>query len=153
MRASLRLVGSGSIRLLLGAGFLVAATAAFPGCVPKPKQDYNVEQIKTLQSLDEIMRVQAQTMDPQFNHIGQAKLSDAEFEGLAAAANKLTASSEALRSQHSQGRPPSFATFAGKLGEQAAELLAAAQAKDAGRASTALTAMRDTCRACHKEHR
>ena len=136
-----------------GALLLVCATAELSGCVPKPKQNYNVDQIKTLQSLDEIMRVQAQTMDPQFNHIGQATMSDADYEGMIAAGVKIIASSEALKTQHSQGRPPSFATYASKLGEQASELQAAAQAKDATRASNVLTAMRDPCRSCHKEHR
>src|SRR4051812_24863391 len=99
MRATPRLVRSSPARVLLGAFLLVSASAGLSGCVPKPKQNYNVEQIKQLQSLDEIMRVHAQTMDPQFNHIGQTTMTDAEFEGLSAAGTKITASSEALRTQ------------------------------------------------------
>jgi hypothetical protein len=130
--------------------YLVAAGG---GCVPKPKQDYTTEQVTHIESLEELMRVQAQTADPQFSKIGQSAYTDQDFAGMVAAAQKLQATAETIRTHHSTNRPPSFATYATRLGEQAGELLAAAQAKDAAKASGALTGIRDTCRTCHREHR
>lgn len=135
---------------------VIAATvfaAAMGGCVPKPKQDYSTEQVKTIESLEELMRVQAQTADPQFNRIGQPAYNDQDYASMADAAQRLLASAETIRTRHSQNRPPSFTTYATRLGEQAQELLGATQTKDATKASAMLTGIRDTCRTCHKEHR
>lgn len=131
----------------------VLLAGATVGCLPKPKQDYSNEQLKQLDSLEEVMRVQAATMDPQFAKIGNTKFTDPEFAALVSAGQRLQTSSEVVRTKHSAKRPPSFAAFAEQLGKYAGELSAAAEAKDASRASAALQQMRDTCRACHKEHR
>jgi cytochrome c556 len=139
-----------SLALAAGLLFFVAAGG---GCVRKPKQDYTNDQVKQLESLEELMRVQAQTADPQFNKIGQDSYNDRDYAGMTDAAQRLQATSETLRTRLSQNRPPSFATYAARLGEQAGELLAASQAKDAAKASAALTGIRDTCRTCHREHR
>lgn len=122
-------------------------------CLPKPKQDYSNEQLKQVDSLEEVMRVQAATMDPQFSKIGNTKFTDAEFAALVSAGQRIQTSSEVVRTKHSTKRPASFAAFAEQLGKYAGELSAAAEAKDAARSSAALQQMRDTCRACHKEHR
>ncbi|MBL9005016.1 MAG: cytochrome c [Myxococcales bacterium] len=135
--------------LALGAGLLLATA----GCVPKPKQAYSTDQIKQLESLEELMRVQAEAADPLFARIGQPAYTDAEYARLEQLGQKLAATSEAMASRFSQNRPPSFSTYAKRLGEQAGELLGAAQAKDAAKASTTLTGMRETCKTCHKEHR
>lgn len=127
--------------------------AAAGGCVPKPKQAYSDDQLKQLESLEELMRVQADAADPQFNKIGQATYSDADYAGLLAAAQKLQATSESLRTRFTQGRGPSFATFATRMGEQAGELSSAVGAKDPAKISAALTGIREACRACHKEHK
>lgn len=140
------------LTLAVAAGAL-AVTALTAGCVPKPKQDYSAEQVKELDNLEELMRVQAQTADPQFNHIDQKSFTDAEYAGMADAARRLQATSETLRTRHSQNRPPSFATYATRLFELSGELLTATQAKDVEKTSAALTSIRDTCRTCHKEHR
>jgi hypothetical protein len=137
--------------LALAAGLLFFVAAG--GCVRKPKQDYTNDQVKGIESLEELMRVQAQTADPQFAKIGQAAYSDREFAGMADAAQRLQSSSEILRTRLSANRPPSFATYAARLSEQAGELLAAASAKDAAKASASLTGIRETCRTCHREHR
>jgi cytochrome c556 len=121
-------------------------------CLPKPKQNYTNDQLKQIDSLEEVMRVQAATMDPQFGKIG-SKFSDADYAVLLTAGQRMQASAETVREKFSAKRPPSFASFAEQLGKYAGELQAAAEAKDAGRASAALQQMRDTCRACHKEHR
>jgi hypothetical protein len=118
--------------------------------MPKPKQDRN-DQLKPVQSLEEIMRGQAAAMDPQFKKIGS--VADADYAILISAGQRIQASADVVRDKHSAQRPPSFASFAEQLGKYAGELVAAAQAKDSARSSAALEAMRDTCRACHKEHR
>lgn len=135
----------------LGATLLVATLAG--GCVPKPKQAYSNDQIKQLESLEELMRVQAQAADPLFGRIGQASYSDAEYGNMALLAQKLQAASEAITSRFSQNRPPTFSTYAKRLGEQAGELLTATGSKDAGKSSASLSGIRETCKTCHKEHR
>lgn len=132
---------------------LCAALALQAGCLPKPKQDYSLEQIGQIGSLEEIMRVQAQTMDPLFGKRGQGAFSDAEFASMAAAGKRVQATSTVIRDKLAAGHKPSFATFAGQLVTQAGDLVAAADAKDGAKASATLGAMRDTCRGCHKENR
>lgn len=134
----------------LAAALLFAAAA---GCVPKPKQAYSTDQIKQLESLEELMRVQAEAADPLFARVGQTAYTDAEYGRMEQLGQKMQATSEAMASRFSQNRPPSFSAYAKRLGEQAGELLTAAQAKDAGKASATLTGMRETCKTCHKEHR
>ena len=141
-----------NLTLAAAAGALLL-TALGAGCVPKPKQDYTPDQVKTLDSIEELMRVQAATADPQFNHIGQANVSDSEFASMGEAAHKLQNTADTLRSRMSQNRPPSFTTYATRLYDLSGELVAAPQAKDGAKGSTTLTGIRDTCRTCHKEHR
>lgn len=141
-----------NLTLAVAAGAL-AVSAFTAGCVPKPKQDYSAEQVKVLDNLEELMRVQAQTADPQFNHIDQKSFTDEEYAAIADAARRLQVTAETLRTRHSQNRPPSFTTYATRQFELSGELLAATQAKDPAKTSTALTGIRDTCRTCHKEHR
>jgi cytochrome c556 len=138
--------------MTIGLGLLLMA-ATMSGCLRKPKQDYTNDQLRQINSLEEVMRVQAATMDPQFGKIGSTKFTDAEFAQLVSAGQRMQASAEVVRQNHSAKRPPSFASLAEQLGKYATELSAAAEAKDAARSSTALQQMRDTCRACHKEHR
>lgn len=141
-----------NLTLAVAAGvFAVASLTA--GCVPKPKQDYSAEQVKELDNLEELMRVQAQTADPQFNHIDQKTFTDAEYASMADAARRLQATAETLRTRHSQNRPPSFTTYATRLFELSGELLATTQSKDVAKISATLTSIRETCRTCHKEHR
>lgn len=137
--------------LAISAAVLVAA--AVSGCVPKPKQAYSNDQIKQLESLEELMRVQAEAADPLFGRIGQASFTDAEFTNMSTLGQKLQAASEAISSRFSQNRPPSFSSYAKRLGEQAGELFTASQSKDAAKASASLSGIRETCKTCHKEHR
>ena len=124
-----------------------------PACVPRPTQSYTIEQIPQIPSLKEVMRVQAGTMDPLFKKRGQTSFTPAEFTTLAEAGRRIEATSAAVRDKFAAGRPPGFATFAGQLNGQAADLSAAAQAQDAAKTSAALRAMKETCRGCHKEFR
>jgi hypothetical protein len=99
------------------------------GCLPKPKQDYTMEQLKAMESLEEIMRVQASTMDPQFAKIGK-QLVEEDFALLSKAATRMQATAEAVVAKHSDKRPAGFKTLAEQFGKQAADLVAAADAKD-----------------------
>lgn len=141
---------SAGLRMLAASALLVGVSV---GCVPKPKQEYTNDQLKQVASLEELMRVQAQTMDPQFAKIGQGSFTDSEFAAAATAGQRIKASAEEIRDRMSNGRPPSFSAFAGELATRAGELITAANGKDATGISTALGAIRTTCRACHKEHR
>lgn len=123
------------------------------GCLAKPKQSYSTEQLKQVESLEEIMRVQAEAADPLFAKTGQASFSDGDFAAMILLAHKLETTAESLKTRFSQNRPPSFGTYAGRMGEQATELFNSAHTKDAAKASLALTGIRETCRTCHKEHR
>lgn len=138
---------------LLVATLVCGATATLSGCLPKPKQAYSNEQLQQVDSLEEIMRVQAQTMDPQFAKIGQTRFSDDEIAALVGAGQRMQVSAEVVRKRFSPGRPAGFAELAAQFGSQAGELVTAAQAKDHAKVSTALSAIRDTCRHCHKEFR
>lgn len=122
-------------------------------CVPRPKQAYTVDQIPQIGSLEEIMRVQAQTMDPLFARREKPSFTPAELQALAEGGRRIQASSATVRERFAAGRKASFAAYAGTLNTQAGELLAAAEAKDAARTRAALGAMRETCRGCHRENR
>lgn len=138
---------------LLAAALACGTTVTAAGCLPKPKQTYSNDQLQQLDSLEEIMRVQAQTMDPQFAKIGQAAFSDEELNTLVAAGQRMQVSAETIRKRHGSARPPGFAVLAAQFGTQAGELVGAAQVKDHAKVSASLSAMRETCRGCHKEFR
>lgn len=122
------------------------------GCLPKPKADYTLEQLKQMDNLEEIMRVQAATMDPQWKKMS-GELKAADFGILAEAGARIEATAEAIRARHSEKRQPGFLTLAEQLGKQAKDLVAASTAKDAEHTQTALRAMKETCATCHKEYR
>jgi hypothetical protein len=123
------------------------------GCLPAPKQNYAIEQIPQIDSLAEIMRVQAQAMDPLFKKSGQPSFTPEEFSQMATAARKLQATSVTMKDKFSAGHKASFPTYAQELNQHAGDLLAAADAADAARAAAALSATRATCRGCHHENR
>lgn len=137
--------------LKMGLGLLLATSLSM-GCLPKPKQDYTMEQLKAMESLEEIMRVQASTMDPQFAKIGK-QLVEEDFALLSKAATRMQATAEAVVAKHSDKRPAGFKTLAEQFGKQAADLVAAADAKDNKASGELLGKMRETCRGCHKEFR
>lgn len=136
---------------------IVVAVALFgagaAGCLPRPKQDYTLEQLKQMDSLEEIMRVQAATMDPQWKKMGPAALTAADFGALAEAGQRMEATAEAIRTRHSEKRQPGFLTLAEQFGKQARELVGYATAKDGEHTKTALKAMKETCATCHREYR
>jgi hypothetical protein len=130
---------------------VLIALGGSPGCVPSPKQDYTLEQIGKLESLEELMRVQAQAADPLFKRRTQASYSEAEFQAMLQAAGRVEATATTLFKRFGKSRPQPFAELANKLKIGSTELLAAAQARQAAKASAALEAMRSACASCHKQ--
>lgn len=137
------------VRTALGILLLTFAV----GCLPKPKQSYTVEQIPQIGSLEELMRVQAATMDPLFGKRDQGRYSPEEFTAFGDAGRRIKASAGTVRERFAKGHKPSFTTYAEQLATQADALVTAAEASDAAKSAQALTAMRDTCRSCHRENR
>lgn len=136
-------------RITIGVALLAWGVA---GCLPKPKADYTLEQLKQMDNLEEIMRVQAATIDPQWKKMS-GQLTAADFGILAEAGARIEATAEAIRTRHSEKRQPGFLTLAEQLSKQAKDLVAASTAKDAEHTQTALRAMKETCSTCHKEYR
>ena len=132
---------------------LVLLLASGLGCVPKPKQDYSTDQVKQIESLEEIMRVQAQAMDPLFRKRSQTSFSPDELTQFGVAAQRLQATAATLRQKFAAKYKPSFVTYADALGQSAADLATAATAADPARTAAALGAIRDTCRGCHRDNR
>jgi cytochrome c556 len=127
------------------------ALAGSLACVPSPKQNYTLEQIGKLDSLEELMRVSAQSADPLFKKRAQASYTEAEFQAMLQGGGRVEAAATALALRVGKSRPKAFGELAMKLKNGSAELLAAAQARSAQRASAALEAMKSTCASCHKQ--
>lgn len=118
-------------------------------CVPH--RDVPAGDIPNLGSLEQVMQVQATVADPQFSKIGdEAKYGDADYAAFADVATRIGATS-ARAKNFSKG--PGFDKLADQLHEQADKLGAAASAKDGKSASSALAAMKATCKDCHKQFR
>lgn len=130
---------------LLVSGLAVAALAA---CTPT--NNTPVAGIPKIQSLSELMAVQATAADPQFGKASQESFTDAEFTELASVAAKIDATSKHLKTF---SRGPDFDALGMKLNEKANGLSTAAAAKDAAGARTALTDMKATCKECHSKFR
>lgn len=150
-RMMLTFAPRGRTLTLLGA--LVLSGLAGAGCLRAPKQTYPVDQIQQIESLEEIMRVQAQAMDPLFRKRSQTTFSPDELTQFGAAAQRLQATAATLRQKFAAKYKPSFVTYADALGQSAADLATAATAADPARTAAALGAIRDTCRGCHRDNR
>jgi hypothetical protein len=127
--------------------------ALLAGCVGAPKKNYQADEIKQIDDLEEVMKVQAKYMDPLFKKRDQAAFTDAEFGAMADAGHMIQATSATARDKFANGHKPSFVTFAGTLNTQASDLASAADAKDAAKSRTTLSSMKETCANCHKENR
>lgn len=125
------------------------AVAALAACGP-PKNFTPVEGIPKIQSLTELMDVQATAVDPQWGKATQESFSDAEFTELAEVGAKIDATSKHLKG-FSKGAD--FDALGTKLNEKANALSRAAAAKDAAGARAALTDMKATCKECHSKFR
>ncbi len=129
------------------------AVLALAGCVPKPKKDYTVAQIASLDSLQELMRINAHAVDHLFSIRYQPKFTASQREAGERAGQQLMATSRVIRDRLSAKHPKRFAVLAGRLHDQARDLMLAAQADRDEDMTTALDDLRDTCKACHGAHR
>jgi cytochrome c556 len=130
---------------------LTLTAALCVGCVPKPKQDYSVDQLSQLDELEEVMRMMAHTADPWFAKEKQSSFTEAEFSAMRQAARVVVASSVNLRDRIGKGRAKDFVYHARRLNKGAEQLLKAAEAKDAAQARASLNATRRACKSCHAQ--
>jgi cytochrome c556 len=127
---------------------LAALTLAL-GCAPD--KNTPVADIPKLTKLDEVMDNQRTAADPQFAKVGNATFTDADFATFGEAAVRIQATS--LKSKEFSGGKPEFEALALRVNERAKALAAAAAAKDAAGAKTALTEMKAACKECHSKFR
>lgn len=132
---------------------LVLALLALAGCVPKPKQNYSLAQIGRLDSLEELMRINAHTVDHLFSIRYQPIFSAPEKAAAERAGERIMATAVVIKERFSAKRPKGFAALAGRLTENGRDLLVGAQADRAEDITTALDEMRETCKACHAKYR
>lgn len=126
--------------------FLFVGLLSIVGCVPK--RDLPPDQITKLTKLDEVMDVQATIADPQFKRIGEASYTDADWAGFTDLGSRIQVTAGKAK-EFSKG--PEFDKLADQLADKAKALSSASAAKDAAAASTALTDMKATCKACHSK--
>lgn len=129
------------------------AAVVLAGCVPKPKQNYTLEQIPQIDDLKEVMRVQAHTIDTWFAKSEQASFTDEEYRTLGRAALTLKATSASLRDRFSKRKTRDFAYHANRLDAGAEQLHAAAESKAAAGVRSGLYAIRRACKSCHKQYK
>jgi cytochrome c556 len=134
---------------LVSIGLVAFASA----CVPAPKKAYSPDEAQKLDDLDEIMHVNAATMDKQFSHEDGSGIDDATFAELKDAAAMMKATSGALKEKIAPARPEGFAKYAETLGAGADKLAAAAEAKDAKAAGAAIAEIHGACKGCHSDFR
>lgn len=125
-------------------GLLVAA------CVPKPAKSYSTDEISALESLPELMRIQADKADPLF---GKSEFSDADWAAAADAGTTIQATAARVGDKFASAYDQGFVDFAAKVEQHAKTLEAAAQSKDAAAASGALEALKNACSGCHGVYR
>jgi hypothetical protein len=130
---------------------LVGSWAA--SCVPAPKRDYTPEEVETIDSIEELMRVHAHHMDPLFAVRDDATFSDAQLAAMADAGRTLMATTVTLRDRFGPRYPESFTTQCNDMHIHADELQKAATKKDARGARESIEAIRSLCQTCHREHR
>jgi cytochrome c556 len=128
---------------------LAVLVAGIAACGP-PQKNTPVEEIPKLAKLADVMDNQATVMDPLFKKIGQASYSDADWAALTAAAAKVQATSLKIK-DFSKGAE--FDALAMKLNQLATDLSNSYASKDANAASATLSAMKATCKECHKKFR
>lgn len=127
----------------------VAAAAGLPLFACVPTVNTPIQDIPKLQSLKEVMHNKATTADPQFAKIGDP-FTDADYTAFAEAAPRLQATSLKTK-DFTKG--PEFDALAQRLHDKAQALGAAAAAKDAAGANTALEEIKATCKECHSKFR
>ena len=136
----------------LAAIALVLSAAA--ACVPAPKKAYSADEVKALDDISELMRVNAATMDPLFSVENDTTYDDATFARMREASTKIQATGTALQKPSIAGKyPEGFVDHAKTLTANAEKLGAAASAKDAPGAGASVRAIHAACKECHSEMR
>jgi cytochrome c556 len=132
----------------------VLVGVSLAGCVKKPQKSYKADEIAAVDSLEELMRVQADRMDPMFAIRDQNQYKDEDFARMSKAAEILQATSKRLEGFKGQGEfDEGFAELARKQGAAADKLSEATNTNSAAGAREALEAMRNNCKACHGVYR
>ena len=132
-------------------GLLLCTVVLSSGCVPKPKKAYTVEQIPKIKDLEELMRVQAHTIDPWFARSDQTRFTDNDYDALVRAARTLKATAAAGRYRFSRDHSPDFTSHTNRLEADATRLETAAQSRAAAEIGPRLRAIRTTCQSCHEQ--
>jgi cytochrome c556 len=122
--------------------------AAPAACVPK--RDLPPAEIQKLGRLKDVMDVQATVADPRFSKIDEASYTDTDWAAFADVGERIQVTSTKIK-EFSKG--PEFDALADRLHQKAEALSAAASAKNARGASSALAEMKATCKTCHKKFR
>ena len=126
---------------------IFAFAVVLAACVPH--RDVPPQDVPGLQSLKDVMDVQATVADPLFGKIGEdAKYVDADYAAFTDLSMRIQATSTRAKA-FSKG--PGFDAMADRLHEDAVKLGTASGAKEAKNTSDALAAMKATCKDCHKQ--
>lgn len=125
---------------------LLSLAVLMAACVPH--RDYPPDQIKGLTKLSDVMDVQATIADPQMKKADQGTYTDEDWAAFADVGNRIQVTSTKI---HDFSKGPEFDGLANQLNMQASALSAAAQTKDAAKASAALTGMKAVCKECHSK--
>jgi cytochrome c556 len=130
------------MKRILGIALLLAACG--------PKKQVQVNEIATMKDLGDVMKVQAQAMDPLFKKADQTSFTDDEWMRIADSAARIAATTTKVK-EFSKGK--GFDDLDMQLADQARKLGDAAQAKNAADAAKLLGEMKATCKSCHKQFR
>jgi cytochrome c556 len=132
---------------------LLALAIVATACVPAPKKAYTPDEAQKLDELDEIMHVNAATMDPLWGLEDGSGIDEATFAKLKDAAAMAKATSTATKEKIAPAFPAGFAKHADDMGAGADKLASAADAKDAKAAGAAIASIHAACKGCHSEFR
>jgi hypothetical protein len=124
-------------------------------CVPKPEKAYSPDEVGTIDSLQELMRINASKADPLFGKRDQQSFTEAEWAAMADTGVMVEATGKRTAERHGgQGNyDDGFVDYANQLATSGKALADAAGSKDPSGARQALTDMRNACKACHGVYR
>lgn len=128
---------------------IACLSMALQGCVAKPKAQYSPAQMAKIDSVEEIMRVLYHELNPIWKMDSLTSISANHKELLMRASQKVEASAAVLSQKIGQGRPPDFIKYARQLQQQAGQLGQAAEKQQAAQVRGLITALGNTCEACH----
>jgi cytochrome c556 len=123
------------------------------GCPPAPAKDYTPAELTKLDSLTELMRVNAHFADPWMKRRADTDFTSEDYVKMAADADLIEASARGIGGTVSAAEPDGFRTFAKGLETAAGQWREAAKAKDSARVDAALETMLKQCKGCHSAYR